>query len=161
MKNMGWKVFVSRSFFDNQGEFYGGTCDYDKRIVWINDRWLYMPRSCIGKVNVGGIEDFFSLSSEDRFYCILNHEMHHIVWKETTDRILLWTMLASIVSFSILSILGFIPKEFMMIEGICIVFGPVLVVSLVKKTMDEYTAYRFSDKNVGINEMIFHRTIDR
>jgi hypothetical protein len=67
-------------------ELIGGKCDWQGKIIWINDAYVHAGRK--DKMHAGKIKDIFSLDPGQRFTMILNHEVFHAVHHERIDNII-------------------------------------------------------------------------
>jgi len=142
-----WKILLSKSHFDKMRESIGGKCDWQRRTIWINDKYIHTERKDI--MHFGKIKDVFSLNSEQRFIMILNHEIFHAVYHERVINFF------ACISFpiSVFSLLDIFIFHYLVPP---LIFWILFVVSFpLFYMLEEKLAYKHGENYIFIDKNIF------
>lgn len=143
-----WKILLSKSHFDGMRKTIAGKCDWQKKVIWINDNFIHTERE--DKIHIGKIDDIFSLTSEQRFIIILNHEAFHAIYHKRVINFI------TTITFLLLFIFLFLLKLIIINCIITFVFGTFIISMYV---IEEKLAYKHDENYNSIDRKMFARLL--
>jgi ABC-type multidrug transport system fused ATPase/permease subunit len=148
-----WKILLSKSHFIDKNQRIGGKCDSMNEVIWINDKWIHTNRK--DKVRNGKIIDIFSLSIEQRFIMILNHEVFHAVYHKRINNLF---AIVSLLLFPIFLIDLFLLKWLTMSLIIILIFGTVVILLY---RLEERFACKHGENYTDIDKKMFANLVKK
>ena len=148
-----WKVLLSRSRFKAVDETIGGRCDWERKVIWINDDYVHTSR--MDKVDVGRVRDVFSLDPEQRFIMLLNHEIFHAAWHEKINDLVAAIAIVLVPFFlaDVLCLHWIFPRIF---PALAILVALSVAIALLY-TAEEKLAYEHGENCISIDRKMFAR----